>query len=215
MTSLQQKQKRAPILKPQEIPLTTVEAKNVTQLKPLLETYGVAVIALSDISTKDRNNAVKNTTFYQNANAIFKNKPIREPTLAQKLMSQKYIQPKASDAASGMLHQYFTLIHHMLHDSKLLRNVLIQCWKTTPYVQIVYVCPIASNLMIIHQFEGKNIFEVNNGNIKLLSGEIACIAAIAGQRRFVFWDMKDANLKPLYDLWVENGRKNWTKPDPH
>ena len=27
--------------------------------------------------------------------------------------------------------------------------------------------------------------------------------------------MKDANLKPLYDLWVENGRKNWTKPDPH
>ena len=174
MTSLQQKQKRAPILKPQEIPLTTVEAKNVTQLKPLLETYGVAVIALSDISTKDRNNAVKNTPFYQNANAIFKNKPIREPTLAQKLMSQNIFNRKAPDAASGMLHQYFTPIHHMLHDSKLLRNVFdTMSGKPTPYAP--------NRLRVSNRFkfndnslhlEGKNIFEVNNGNIKLLSGEM-------------------------------------------
>ena len=183
----------------------------------MLETYGVAVIALSDISVKDRHEAIKKTLFYQNANAIFKNtNQIQEPRLQQKLMMEKYVPPKAPDASSGMLHQYFTPIHHMLHESKRLRDVFdTLSGKQTRYAP--------NRLRVSNRFkfddnslhiEGKNIFEVKDGKIKLLPGEIACIAAISGQRRFVFWDMNGANLRPLYDLWDSHGRKNWTKPDP-
>ena len=206
-----------PIPKPTEIDFTIVEAKNPNDINNLLKTYGVAVIALNDISNESRNDAVNTTKFYQNANTIFKTNLIEEPSLSQKLMKTKFKQPKAPDAASGMVHQYFTPIHNMLHSS----NTLMEVFDTLNNGSTIYA---PNRLRVCNRFklddnslhiEGKNIFEVTDNNIKLLPGDIACIAGIAGQRRFVFWDMKNADLKPIYDLWVEHGSKNWTKPNPN
>ena len=206
-----------PIPKPTEIDFTIVEAKNPNDINNLLKTYGVAVIALNDISNESRNDAVNTTKFYQNANTIFKTNLIEEPSLSQKLMKTKFKQPKAPDAASGMVHQYFTPIHNMLHSS----NTLMEVFDTLNNGSTIYA---PNRLRVCNRFklddnslhiEGKNIFEVTDNNIKLLPGDIACIAGIAGQRRFVFWDMKNADLKPIYDLWEEHGSKNWTKPNPN
>lgn len=205
-----------PIPKPTEITLSQVEAKSPDEIQNLLATHGVAIIALDDISTLDRNNAVNSTKFYQNANAIFDGHSIEEPTLLEKLMVKKFKARKAPDSASGMIHQYFTPIHHLLHSS----NTLMSIFDTLTDGTTIYA---PNRLRISHRFkfndnslhiEGKNIFEVKDDTIKLLPGDIACIAGIAGQRRFVFWDMNGADLKPIYDLWVANGSKNWTQPDP-
>ena len=206
-----------PIPKPSEIDQKIVEANSPSDIQTLLNTHGVAIIALDDITTLQRNNAVNATKFYQNANAIFKENTIKEPPLLQKLMVNKYKQQKAPDASSGMIHQYFTPIHHLLHSSNTLMNV----FDTLTGGPTIYA---PNRLRICNRFkfddnslhiEGKNIFEVKDDTIKLLPGDIACIAGIAGQRRFVFWDMNGADLKPIYDLWVKNGCKNWTKPDPN
>ena len=205
-----------PIAKPTEIEKKLVEANTLDEIKPLLSTYGVAIIALSDITTSERDKAVDTTKFYQNANSIFKDFQITEPSLSEKLMTDKYKQQKAPDAASGMIHQYFTPIHHMLHNSPTLRAV----FDNLTGGSTIYA---PNRLRICNRFkfddkslhiEGKNIFKVEEGEIKLMPGDIACIAGIAGQRRFVFWDMNGADLKPIYDLWAKNGCKNWTKPDP-
>ena len=206
-----------PIPKPSEIDQKLVQANSPSDIQTLLNTHGVAIIALDDITTLQRNNAVNATKFYQNANAIFKENTIKEPPLLQKLMVNKYKQQKAPDASSGMIHQYFTPIHHLLHSSNTLMNV----FDTLTGGTTIYA---PNRLRICNRFkfddnslhiEGKNIFEVKDDTIKLLPGDIACIAGIAGQRRFVFWDMNGADLKPIYDLWVKNGCKNWTKPDPN
>ena len=205
-----------PIPKPTEVSLNLVEAKSPDEIQTLLNTYGVAIIALDDISTKDRNTAVAATKFYQNANVIFKGHKVKEPSLPEKLLITKFKQQKAPDGASGMVHQYFTPIHHLLHSS----NTLMQVFDTLTGGPTIYA---PNRLRVCNRFkfddnslhiEGKNIFEVKDSKIKLLPGDIACIAGIAGQRRFVFWDMNGANLKPIYDYWVKNGSKHWTKPDP-
>ena len=206
-----------PIPIPTEVSLNLVEAKSPDEIQTLLNTYGVAIIALDDIATKDRNTAVAATKFYQNANVIFKGHKVKEPPLPEKLLITKFKQQKAPDGASGMVHQYFTPIHHLLHSS----NTLMQVFDTLTGGPTIYA---PNRLRVCNRFkfddnslhiEGKNIFEVKDDKIKLLPGDIACIAGIAGQRRFVFWDMNGVDLKPIYDYWVKNGSKHWTKPDPN
>ena len=205
-----------PISPPTEIPLSQITASNGEHAIELLKTLGCAIVSLDDISTAERNKALAATKFYQNANIMLETNPIKEPTLAEKLNPAKFKKRKAPDAASGMVHQYFTPLHHILHGSAQLRSVF-----DTIYGRTMIYAP--NRLRIGNRFkfddnslhiEGKNIFEVKDGKIKLLPGSIACIAGISGQRRFVFWDMNGANLKPMYDYWVKNGRKFWTKPDP-
>ena len=84
-----------PIPKPTEVSLNLVEAKSLDDIKTLLTTHGVAVIALNDITTLQRNNAVNATKFYQNANVIFKEHKIKEPPLPEKLLFTKFKQQKA------------------------------------------------------------------------------------------------------------------------
>ena len=85
-----------PIPIPIEVSLNLVEAKNADEIKTLLATYGVAVIALNDITTLQRNNAVNTTRFYQNANIVFKENTIKEPPLLEKLMVKKIQATKSS-----------------------------------------------------------------------------------------------------------------------
>lgn len=205
-----------PISPPTEIPLTSIQAKNGEEAVALLKKFGCTIISLEDISTVERDKALDATKFYQNANTMLKVDPIKEPTLAEKINPAKFKKRKAPDAASGMVHQYFTPVHHLLHSSAQLRSAF-----DTIYGRKMIYAP--NRLRIGDRFkftddslhiEGKNIFEVKGKTIKLLPGSIACIAGISGQRRFVFWDMNGADLKPIYDYWVNNGRKFWTKPDP-
>ena len=58
------------------------------------------------------------------------------------------------------------------------------------------------------------MFENDNGTIRLKNGEIAALVGLTGNRRFVFWDIKNRNLKPLYDYWKKSGGKEFTNLNP-
>ena len=42
----------------------------------------------------------------------------------------------------------------------------------------------------------------------------ATIIGLTGLRRFCWWDIKDKNLRPIYDHWVDKGQKHFTNIDP-
>ena len=47
-----------------------------------------------------------------------------------------------------------------------------------------------------------NVACINSENYwRLNTEELASIVGLSGKRRFVFWDMYNANLKPLYEYW--------------
>ena len=54
--------------------------------------------------------------------------------------------------------------------------------------------------------EAHELFKVDKeGNISLIPGEIACVVGLTGIRRFGFWYMNNANLKPLKEYHEKHG----------
>ena len=61
--------------------------------------------------------------------------------------------------------------------------------------------------------EGINIFNLENDNITINPGEISMIVGLSGIRKFVFWDIKDQDKMPLYNYYIDKGKKEFTKID--
>ena len=67
---------------PINVPTEKVLAKSPEQVKEILKSYGVAVIALP-VDKKDMEKALKETKFYNTANAMLKDEfKVAEPTAA-------------------------------------------------------------------------------------------------------------------------------------
>jgi hypothetical protein len=192
---------------------TEVDAKLVTTSDPkkalrILDKYGVAVIQLG-MNQKELEKALKETKFYNTANAVFKEEfKVQEPTLVEKQNPATYKKRKAGDDAQGMLHQYGTPMHHLLQDNSRLRETMQQLYGA----DIKYLpnrlrkCTRFKNEPKSLHIEAHELFKVDEaGNITLIPGEIATIVGLTGIRRFGFWDMKDANLKPLKEYHEKHG----------
>ena len=95
---------------PIELATSKVLATHQDDIIPILDTYGVAVIALDTIEKSSLSKAIETTKFYNTANAMFKDEfKVKEPSMEEKLNPAKYKKRKAGDDAQGMLHQYGTL----------------------------------------------------------------------------------------------------------
>jgi len=206
---------KMPYPQPTEVDPKLITTHDPTKVKQILQKHGVVVIPLKSITTAERDEAVNATKFYQNANAILQ-EPIPEPTLKEKLNPATYAKRRAPDGASGMIHQYFTPIHHLLENDKQLRATFDTLFdRNTIYapnrLRVTTRFKFDDNSLHI---EGKDIFEKDaDGTIRLLMDEVACIAAVAGTRRFVFWDMNGADLTAIYEMWSVS-KKNFTKIPP-
>ena len=63
--------------------------------------------------------------------------------------------------------------------------------------------------------EAHELFEeTSDGKLRLIPGDIASLVGLTGIRRFVFWDMNDANLKPLKEYYDTHGSNEFTMLDP-
>ncbi len=194
--------------KPTEVDSKLVIAENPEDVLKILDTYGVAVIALT-CNKKELDKALKATKFYNTANAIFTDEfKVAEPTLDEKQNPATYKKRKAGDDAQGMLHQYGTPMHHLLQDNSRLRETMQELYGT----DIKYLpnrlrkCTRFKNEPKSLHIEAHELFKVDEaGNITLIPGEIATIVGLTGIRRFGFWDMKDANLKPIKEYHEKHG----------
>ena len=84
---------------PIEVPTNQVLCNSPIDILKTLDTYGVAVIALQ-CDNKKLLKAIKDTKFYNTANAIFKDEfKVPEPTMEEKLNPKKYKKRKAGDDA--------------------------------------------------------------------------------------------------------------------
>ena len=211
-TKMSQKTSTNPI----EVEPRLVIAQQPEDVLKILDTYGVAVIALT-CNKKELAAALKATRFYNTANAIFKDDfKVDEPTLEEKQNPGSYKKRKAGDDAQGMLHQYGTPMHHLLQDNSRLRKTMQQLYGD----DIKYLpnrlrkCTRFKNEPKSLHIEAHELFKVDEaGNITLIPGEIATIVGLTGIRRFGFWDMKDANLKPLKEYHEKHGSE-FTLIDP-
>ena len=107
-----------------------ITAKTHDEILPILDTYGVAVIAIPVDETKLKE-ALKNTSFYNTANAIFKDEfKVPEPTMEEKLNPAVYKKRHFGDDAQGMLHQYGTPIHHLIQNNIQFRQSMTAIYGT-------------------------------------------------------------------------------------
>lgn len=201
---------------PIEVPTNQVLCNSPNDILKKLDTYGVAVIALQ-CDNKQLFKAIKDTKFYNTANAIFKDEfKVPEPTMEEKINLKKYSKRKAGDDAQGMLHQYGTHIHTLIQSNPTFRNTM----KTLYGDDLKYLpnrlrkCTKFKNEPKSLHIEAHELFKVEDGTIKLIPGEIATIVGLTGTRRFGFWDMKDADLKPLKEFHEKHGSE-FTLIDPN
>jgi hypothetical protein len=194
---------------PTALETSMVLANKPEEIKPILEQYGVAVIALTDVKVVDKILALHNTKFYRTANALFTDEhQVLEPTLEEKLRPEMLKQRKAPDAASGFIHQYGTLIHTLIQGSPLLRNSMNSLYDTERAIyapnRLRHTRKFKFNCHSLH-IEGLDLFEADEENktATLVPGEVATIVGLTGQRRFVFWDMRDADIWPLYQFCIK------------
>jgi hypothetical protein len=214
---------------PTELNITEVTAKDVTEMRKVLDTYGVAVLPLQ-VTKGQRDEALNNTPFYNTANAIFTDDfKVPEPTLDEKLHPEKMKLRKVPESKSGMIQQYFTPIHWLIQSDPILRSALNELYHEITGTQAEGRMKFMINRLRVSQkykfddyslhIEGKDLFEVGEDSkgietITLKDGEIASIVGLTGHRRFAFWDMNGADLKPLYLYYLKNQRE-FTKIPPH
>jgi len=205
-------------MEPIEINVVDVLATNENVLT-ILNTFGIAIIPLDDISVEQRNSALEITPFYKTANAIFKDEfQIEEPTLEEKINPSIYKHRKAGDDAAGWLHEYGTPIHHMLQENPIIRSTLSTIYDN-PLLKYapnrLRICRKFKNDAKSLHIEGKDIFNLEDpNNISIIPGEIATIIGLTGVRRFIFWDLNGRDIKPLYNYWVNGGKKEFTSISP-
>lgn len=207
------------------IPTVTASTRGDEALK-ILRKFGVVIIPLNTITTEERDAALKETQLYSNANRVFKkSENVKEPTMEMKKDPRKFTPPKVPDATQGMIHQYATPLNILIQNDDTFREAMVKLYQTEDGKE--WSGNYAPNRLRMNNknryndnslhIEGKEIFlkDETTGEISLSPhGEKATIIGVSGVRKFVFWDMNDANLKPLYDYWVDHGRKHWTKPEP-
>ena len=93
---------RAPI----NVETKKVLASSPDEVHDILARNGVAVIALP-VDKAEMDKALKETKFYNTANAMFKDEfKVAEPTAEELINPAKYKRRKAGDDAQGMIHQY-------------------------------------------------------------------------------------------------------------
>ena len=202
---------------PREVDAMLITAKTHDEILPILDTYGVAVIAIPVDETKLKE-ALKNTSFYNTANAIFKDEfKVPEPTMEEKLNPAVYKKRQAGDDAQGMLHQYGTPIHHLIQNNSQFRQSMTAIYGTgMKYLpNRLRKCTKFKNEPKSLHIEAHELFRVDaSGTISLIPGDIATIVGLTGIRRFGFWDMKDADLKPLKAYHERHGGSEFTMIDP-
>lgn len=194
---------------PKAIATSTVLATKPEEIKSILAQYGVAVIALTDVRVVDKILALHNTQFYRTANAVFNaDNQILEPTLGEKIRPETLKQRKAPDAASGFVHQYGTPIHTLIQGSPILRTSMNTLYEKERAIyapnRLRHTRKFKFNDNSLH-IEGLDLFSADEESktAKLVPGEVATIVGLAGQRRFVFWDMRDADIWPLYQFCLK------------
>tara|TARA_B100000925_G_C22001116_1_gene471325 strand:+ start:1463 stop:2722 length:1260 start_codon:yes stop_codon:yes gene_type:complete len=202
---------------PREVDAMLITAKTHDEILPILNNYGVAVIAIPVDETKLKK-ALKNTSFYNTANAIFKDEfKVPEPTMEEKLNPAVYKKRQAGDDAQGMLHQYGTPIHHLIQNNSQFRQSMSAIYGTgMKYLpNRLRKCTKFKNEPKSLHIEAHELFKVDDtGTISLIPGDIATIVGLTGIRRFGFWDMKDADLKPLKTYHDQHGGSEFTMIDP-
>jgi len=208
MTTKQSKKTKMKTTDPRDLNPKLVTAQHPNQVLKILDTYGIAVIPLS-CDKKELEDALKTTKFYNTANAIFKDEhKVDEPSIAEKQNPATYKKRKAGDDAQGMLHQYGTPAHHLIQNNNVLRDTMRELYGT----DIKYLpnrlrkCTRFKNEDKSLHIEAHELFKVDEeGNISLIPGDIACVVGLTGIRRFGFWYMNEANLKPLKEYHEKHG----------
>ena len=202
---------------PREVDAMLITAKTHDEILPILDTYGVAVIAIP-VDENKLKEALKDTSFYNTANAIFKDEfKVPEPTMEEKLNPAVYKKRQAGDDAQGMLHQYGTPIHHLIQNNSQFRKSMTAIYGTgMKYLpNRLRKCTKFKNEPKSLHIEAHELFKVDaTGTISLIPGDIATIVGLTGIRRFGFWDMKDADLKPLKAYHEQHGGSEFTMIDP-
>lgn len=203
--------------------MLTINTKDVLLNNPQeifekLRNVGVAVVPLHEISHKQRETALTNTSFYHNANEVFNaDYQVKDITIEEKLNPGSIVARKAPDAAGGWIHQYCTHLHILIQMNKTFREHISLLnpgdLKFKPNRIRYGYKKFRNNPSTVH-FDG-HPFEVKSGKITFAEKPlIATIIAITGTRRFVWWDLKGKDLKPIYDFWVKKGSKSFTFIDP-
>lgn len=202
---------------PIELDNSLISTDNYENISNILNQYGVAVYRLNDISFEEKKISLDKTKFYNTVNCVLKEEfNVTEPSLQEKLNPSTFKNRKVPDSASGFINQYFTDIHHTIHNSNNFRNCMNYLYdnnvKYLPNrLRITNSLKYDNNSLHI---EGINIFEKSeNGEIIIIPGELAMIVGLSGKRKFVFWDINGKDLKPLYDYYINKGSKEFTKID--
>ena len=201
---------------PIEIDTKLVTAKKTDDVLKILDQYGVAVIKLI-VDQDELKKAIKETKFYNTANAMFKKEhQVPEPTIDEINDPSKWKKRKVGDDAQGMLHQYGTPVHILIQSNKTLRATMKKLYgKDIKYLpnRLRKSTKFKNQAKTLH-IEAHKLFEKDEeGNIRLIPGEIACIVGLTGKRRFGFWHMgPDENgikpdLKPLKEFTC--GKDSW------
>ena len=213
--------------KPKNVDTKLVLVDDVKNLIPTMDKYGVAVIKL-DVDTKELKKALRETKFYNTANDVLKDEhKVDEPTEEEIRDPSKWKKRKTGDDAQGMIHQYGTPVHILIQSNPTLRGAMEAMYGSNlKYLpnRLRVTRKFKNNADSLH-IEAHKLFEPDeNGNIRLIPGDIACTVGLSGRRRFGFWYMgPDENgnypdLKPLKELVCKpnswENKKNFTKPTP-
>ena len=197
------------LLDPKKVICTELETIDNT-----LDTYGVVAYKLN-IENEDKIKALEKTKFYNTVNCVLK-EPVLEPSIDEKLNPSTFKLRKVPDSHSGFIGQYFTPIHHLVHENNNFQNCMNYLYNN----EVKY---LPNRLRISNKYkydkdslhiEGEDIFNNNNGIISFKRGELSIIVGISGIREFIFWDLSNKDLNPLHDYWKKKGSKNFTKIDP-
>jgi len=200
---------------PQPVNLNDILIDDISKARQTILQHGVAIYILKDISKKERNNAVNKTVFYANVNDMFK-EPVQEPTLEQKLNPKSVPKQRVPMASQGFINEYFTPIHSLINGNSTVGKLFDTIYqkKTKRAINRLRLCQKSKVDEKSLHIEGEAIF-TNKSDLNVFNPnpEIGCIAAIAGIRSFVYWDLP--NHSPMmYNYWKKNGSKKFLKIDP-
>lgn len=207
------------------------------ELSLTLQKFGVAVVPIP-VDKGEMEKAFKETRFYNTANDMFvEEHRVAEPTLNEFNNPGEYNDRKAGDNAQGMIHQYGTPLHTLIQSNQVVRETMEALYgegegkggvggRVIKYLpNRLRVCRKFKNNSKSLHIEAHELFEVvggegsegggeGEGELRLIPGDIASLVGLTGVRRFVFWDMNGADLKPLKEYYDKHGSNEFTMLDP-
>lgn len=206
---------------PITVPTESLLVEDKDKLINILDTYGVAVVPLKNISTGERNRNLMRVKFYENANQILKQEhQIKELTLKEKCHPETIKPRKAPDSSQSWINQYGTPLHHLIEQDQDFREAMekVEGKPVTRFMQNRIRLgnkKLSVNEKTLH-FDGFPFEKPGeNGEITFSKTPLtATIIGLTGIRRFCWWDIKGKDLRPVYDHWVTKGKKSFTNIDP-